>query len=73
MHCNDWKKYTIEEIFKKDRKGNADIEKLLYEEGIRKDINLDYTCAFYDEDYYIVATGSCFGNTLRYLPVSQKH
>lgn len=73
IYCQDCKEYTIAEIFKKDKRGNAAVEKLLHEEGIRKDRNLDYTCAVYDEDYNIVATGSCFGNTLRCLAVSQKH
>ena len=73
IHCEDCQEYTVAEIFKRDRKGNAAVEKLLHEEGIRKDKNLDYTCAVYDEDYNIVATGSCFGNTLRCLAVSQNH
>ena len=73
IHCEDCQEYTVAEIFKKDKRGNAAVEKLLHEEGIRKDKNLDYTCAVYDADYNIVATGSCFGNTLRCLAVSQKH
>jgi len=73
IHCEDCQEYTVAEIFKRDKRGNAAVEKLLHEEGIRKDKNLDYTCAVYDEDYNIVATGSCFGNTLRCLAVSQNH
>ena len=38
---------------------------MLHQERIQKDANLDYTCAMLDEDYGVVATGSCFGNTLR--------
>ena len=73
IYCEDCQEYTVAEIFKKDKRGNAAVEKLLHEEGIKKDKNLDYTYAVYDADYNIVATGSCFGNTLRYLAVSQKH
>ena len=65
--------YTISEIFKNDKKGNKEIERLLNEEGIRKDKNLDYTCAVYDKEYNIVATGSCFGNTLRCVAISKNH
>ena len=73
IQYQDCQEYRITEIFKKDKKGNAAVEKLLHEEGIRKDKNLDYTCAVYDEDYNIIATGSCFGNTLRCLAVSHEH
>ncbi|MCI5725197.1 [citrate (pro-3S)-lyase] ligase, partial [Fusobacterium sp.] len=38
-----------------------------------KDANLDYTCAMFDSDMNVIATGSCFGNTLRCLAVSNKH
>lgn len=65
--------YTVASVFKNDKRGNAAIEKLLIEEGIRKDKNLDYTCAVYDDDYNIIATGSCFGNTLRCMAVSHTH
>ena len=65
--------YTIGEIHKNDKMGIKAIERLLHEEGIRRDKNLDYTCAVYDEDYNIIATGSCFGNTLRCLAVSRNH
>ena len=65
--------YTIAEIYKNDKKGNKAVERLLNDEGIRRDKNLDYTCGVYDEDYNIIATGSCFGNTLRCVAVSQKH
>ena len=51
----------------------AQVEALLKQEGIEKDGNLDYTCAMYDEDYNPIATGSCFGNTLRCFAVSRDH
>ena len=57
--------YTIAEIYKNDKRGNKAVEKLLNDEGIKKDQNLDYTCGVFDEEYNIIATGSCFGNTIR--------
>ena len=56
--------YPVSSVSPSDKRSNAQIEKLLLAEGIRRDKNLDYTCAVYDDDYNIIATGSCFGNTL---------
>ena len=65
--------YSIAKIYPNDRFANSQIEKLLQEEGIRRDPNLDYTCGMYDEDMNIIATGSLFGNTLRCMAVSHLH
>ena len=65
--------YSISKIYPGDRFANAQILKLLQEEGIRKDPNLDYTCGMYDDDMNIIATGSLFGNTLRCMAVSHLH
>ena len=65
--------YTISKVYPSDKRANSQIEKLLLNEGIRRDKNLDYTCAVYDDDYNIIATGSCFGNTLRCMAVSHEH
>lgn len=65
--------YNIAKISPNDRFANSQIEKLLQEEGIRRDPNLDYTCGMYDEDMNIIATGSLFGNTLRCMAVSHLH
>ncbi|MBQ3654880.1 MAG: [Synergistaceae bacterium] len=65
--------YSISKVHPSDKRSNSQIEKLLLAEGIRRDKNLDYTCAAYDDDYNIVATGSCFGNTLRCMAVSHDH
>ena len=46
---------------------------MLTKEEIRKDKNLDYTCAMFDDDMNIIATGSCFKNTLRCLAVDNSH
>lgn len=65
--------YTISKVYPSDKRTNSQVEKLLFAEGIRRDKKLDYTCAVYDEDYNVIATGSCFGNTLRCMAVSHKH
>ena len=65
--------YSISKVHPSDKRANSQIEKLLLAEGIRRDKNLDYTCAAYDDDYNIIATGSCFGNTLRCMAVSHDH
>lgn len=65
--------YTICQVKPTDRGIMNQVDALLDREGIRRDGNLDYICAMYDEDYQVVATGSCFGNTLRCLAVSHEH
>ena len=61
---------TLRPISLSDRFALQEMELLLQREGICRDGNLDYTCGIYDEDENLVATGSCFGNTLRCLAVS---
>nr|WP_241633982.1 [citrate (pro-3S)-lyase] ligase [Fusobacterium gastrosuis] len=65
--------YTISKIYQNDKRNLKLIDELLLQEGIKKDANLDYTCAMFDSDMNVIATGSCFGNTLRCLAVSNKH
>ena len=65
--------YTISKIYPSDKRANRQIDALLEAEGIRRDGNLDYTCGMYDEDMNLIATGSCFGNTLRCMAVSSAH
>lgn len=65
--------YTISQVYPTDRRSLAQIDSLLMQEGISRDSNLDYICAMYDEDYQIIATGSCFANTLRCFAVSRSH
>ena len=43
---------------------NLAVTRLLEQEGIQRDGNLDYTCVILDDIGNPVATGSCFGNTL---------
>ena len=63
--------YRITQV--NDRDTMEQVEILLRREGIQKDANIDYTCAMLDEDYRVVATGSCFGNTLRCFAVRSDH
>lgn len=65
--------YTISQVLPSDRRALAQIDALLEQEGIRRDRHLDYICAMYDESQNIIATGSCFGNTLRCFAVSGSH
>ncbi len=61
---------VIRAISPKDSWGIQEMEQLLRSEGIKKDRNLDYFCGLYDEEEELLATGSCFGNTIRCLAVS---
>ncbi|MCI8517301.1 MAG: [citrate (pro-3S)-lyase] ligase [Hungatella sp.] len=65
--------YTISRVHPTDRRSLSQIDALLEQEGVKRDSNLDYICAMYDEDYQIIATGSCFANTLRCFAVSRAH
>lgn len=65
--------YSISQVYPTDKRTLAQIDALLQKEGIRRDGNLDYICAMFDEDYKVIGTGSCFGNTLRCFAVSSDH
>ncbi len=65
--------YYISQISHNDKTAIQSVTALLQAEGIRLDANLDYTCGMYDDEMNIIATGSCFGNTLRCLAVSSNH
>ncbi|WP_300413320.1 [citrate (pro-3S)-lyase] ligase [uncultured Oscillibacter sp.] len=65
--------YAIRTVRPEDRELNAMVDGLLRREGIRRDANLDYTCALLDEEGRIAATGSCFQNTLRCFAVDRDH
>lgn len=63
----------VSRIFPTDKRGMAQVDALLAQEGISRDRNLDYTCGIYDEYFRVIATGSCFGNTLRCFAVDHGH
>lgn len=65
--------YAISQVYPTDKQTLAQIDALLQKEGIRRDGNLDYICAMFDENYKVIGTGSCFGNTLRCFAVSSDH
>ena len=54
-----------------DTRAQKQVDALLEQEGIQRDGNLDYTCGLFDEDWKLVATGSCFGSTMRCLAVDR--
>ena len=63
----------IAQIRPDDRIAMTMVDRLLADEGLRRDANLDYICAMYDTDGQIIATGSCFRSTLRCFAVSPAH
>lgn len=65
--------YTISQVREDDTRTLNQVDQLLNNEGIKRDKNLDYTCVMYDEDYQVIATGSCFKNTLRCFAVRSDH
>lgn len=65
--------YAISQVYPSDKRSLAQIDALLQKEGITRDGNLDYICAMRDSDDEIIATGSCFGCTLRCFAVSSEH
>ena len=70
---NTMSDYYISQIAHTDKTAIQNVTALLQAEGSRLDANLDYTCGMYDEEMNIIATGSCFSNTLRCLAVSSDH
>jgi len=65
--------YNISVIYEDDRKRVTQLEELLKREGITRDAHLDYTIGMYDADYNLIATGSCFSNTVRCVAVDGAH
>lgn len=65
--------YTICQVSPSDRGTIAQVDALLKRVGIQMDANLDYISAMLDEDGEVIATGSCFGPTLRCFGVSNDH
>jgi len=65
--------YSISKLYASDKRSLSQLERLLAEEGLKKDNNLDYSCVMYDDDYNVIATGSCYKNTLRCFAVSKAH
>ena len=65
--------YPIIALRKNDKRLYRQIEAFLKDAGISFDHNLDYTCVMLDAENNVIATGSCYGNTLRCLAVQISH
>lgn len=63
--------YVLTQV--QDKVTLAQVDALLQQEGITRDGNLDYIAAMLDEEGNVIATGSCFGQTLRCFAVSTEH
>lgn len=63
----------ISEIKASDSYQKEQLFHLLSEAGIRLDSHLDYTCGLFNEEGELLATGSCYANTLRCLCVAPSH
>ncbi len=64
---------TLTAISPLDKRRQAQVDALLEQEGVRRDGNLDYTCGIFDSGLRLIATGSCFANTIRCLAVDSAH
>lgn len=65
--------YHVSQIYMSDKVGLDRVRTLLAEEGLSLDRNLDYICGIYDSDRNLIATGSCFANSLRCFAVRSDH
>lgn len=65
--------YYVSSIRQTDARSMKQVEDLLLAEGIRRDAHLDYTCGIFDDYGKLIATGSCFDNTMRCFAVSSNH
>ena len=65
--------YTLSPISHNDQRAMAQVRRLLEQEGISLDGNLDYTCGLFDDNWQLAATGSAFGPTLRCFAVDHSH
>ena len=65
--------YYVSQIKQTDSRSMKQVEDLLLAEGIKLDSCLDYTCGIYDDNGSLIATGSCFDNTMRCFAVSSAH
>ncbi|MCR5758241.1 MAG: [citrate (pro-3S)-lyase] ligase [Selenomonas sp.] len=65
--------YEVSTIYASDQQGMAQVEKLLAQEGLQRDKNLDYSCGIFNDQGELIATGSAFHNSLRCFAVSREH
>ena len=50
----------------------GEIDALLQKDGIRRDGNLDYICAMFDEDYHVIGTGSVLRTAVIFFYISNE-
>ncbi|MBS4462396.1 [citrate (pro-3S)-lyase] ligase [Aerococcaceae bacterium zg-B36] len=65
--------YQVVPINPFNKRHTQKVIQLLEQEKIRLDKHLDYTCGIFNEDNQLIATGSCFKNTLRCIAVDSKY
>ena len=65
--------YLISQVLKTDNESLSKVRLLLESEGLKFEKNLDYTCAVFDCNDNIIATGSILGNTFRCFAVQKDH
>ena len=63
----------ISRIYPDDRKKLAQADALMAAEGIRRDAHLECLWGLYDREDNLVATGGCYGNTLRCVAVGSAY
>ncbi|MDR1916360.1 MAG: [citrate (pro-3S)-lyase] ligase [Synergistaceae bacterium] len=61
--------YITSTIHHNNRRDMEQLDDLLAREGIRRDANIDYSVGMYDCNGNLIATGSCFANTIRCVAV----
>lgn len=64
--------YFLSKINYDDKISMKKLYALLEKENITLDKNLEYTVGMFDDDYKMIATGSCFKNTLRCIAVDSE-
>ena len=62
----------ITHVHPKDARLLHAVDALLARSGLRREQNLDATLALLDEEGEVIATGSCYGNTLRCFAVDER-
>lgn len=67
------REYTISKLYGQVAEDRKVMERLLQSEGLQIDAHLEYSCGIFDESGNLIATGSCFKNTLRCIAIDSYH
>lgn len=65
--------YYVSPIKPTDYSSIRQMDDLLLSQGIKRDACLDYSCGIFDDMGRLIATGSCYDNTMRCFAVSSTH